>query len=120
MLRDMEFGGAFVDTVWFPNFYSAVRRSIRERGFARLWSHVDERFGKNEVLTTSWEPGKDWRRTPFAVICPAVGFYPEEAAKFLGLLYCAVAIERPELWGCHHAELNGIPIRGRTYYRLLY
>jgi hypothetical protein len=118
MLLDMEFGGSFVASVWYPDFFNHVRRSIEPSDFDDLWLHVNDRFVDCEVLTTSWEPGRDWARTPFRVICPAVGFYPEEAAKFVGLIYCAVAIERPELWGCHHAELNGIPIRGRTYYRL--
>jgi hypothetical protein len=122
MLRDFANYRRQVKDVWFPEFYQSVTDRMGPAAYTSLWEHVNERFDEKAYsgdprITTSWEPGKDWTGTPFAPIVWAVNS-EEDAAKFMGLVYCAVAIKRSDWWGTGRYENRGVPIQGRTYFWL--
>jgi len=94
-----------------------------------IWREIDGLFStkaidRQPVITMSWVPGADWTNTPYAPIYGAINqrfaqdIASEYSAKFLGLLFMDVAINRAEKWGCGHYELAGKPIKGRTYFLL--
>ena len=94
-----------------------------------IWSEIDGLFSskaidQKPVITISWVPGADWTNTPYEPIYRAINqrfahdIAKEYSAKFFGLLFMDVAINRAEKWGFGHYELAGKPIKGRTYFLL--
>jgi hypothetical protein len=89
--------------------YELIRKELNR--------HIDEE-GRGEIVTSSWVPGSDWTGTVYQPIYEACGEDPEAAALFFGLILWVVMMERPEAYGFGRYELNQIPIRGLTYFRV--
>jgi hypothetical protein len=99
---------------------------------AEIDSHFTAASGHpaKQLLTMSWIPGEDWTGTVYQDIylsnlprfgrwTPSAHAYAHDtAAKLLGLLFMDNAITRPDRWGSGHYLKDGIPIRGRTYFRI--
>ena len=68
-------------------------------------------------LKTSWIPGPDWAGTPLQRIYEVCG---DEvlAAKNFGLFMWDTMQRHQGRWGFGHYELDGVPIKGMTYYRV--
>lgn len=63
-------------------------------------------------------PGSDWTGTAFQPIWEKAAKKNEElAAKIFGLLVFEIFRHRPEDWYTGRFEKEGIPLRGRTYFR---
>jgi hypothetical protein len=71
-----------------------------------------------ELVTTSWMPGSNWDGTPFEPIWWACRGDEDAAAKAFGLFCWDAMMRRTDKFGYGHYELNGVPIRGMTYFRI--
>ena len=71
------------------------------------------------IQTSSWIPGANWTGTVYdPIYSQACGRDEELSAKFFGQIVWKVFIDRPEHWASAHYEKDGIPIKGRTYFRV--
>jgi hypothetical protein len=124
MLYDFDHGGIQVTAVPFRGSYqSYLRRLTRKVGpqaIVPIKAAIDTELVAG-IVTTSWMPGADWTGTVYQPLYDAVADF-EEGAKFFGLVVCDCVLNRcgetNEDWGYGHYELYGIPIKGRTYFRM--
>lgn len=86
--------------------------------FRRIHEWLDSRFDENEVDTSSWIPGADWRGTVFQPIYDACGEDLDTAALFFGLLVWQAVMDREDCWSFGRYEKESVPIRGMTYFRI--
>ena len=124
MLLDFDHGGKPITAVpYLPNYRSYLRRLARNVHplaiqTAKQAFHAELVGG---IVTTSWVPGADWTGTAYQALYDAIND-EIEAAKFFGLVACECVLERcattGETWGYGHYEKDGVPIKGRTYFRL--
>lgn len=116
---DFDHGGITVSTVPFQAKLRFWKRKIGPAGIAGAKAALHQKLNDGEILTTTWEISK-WGR-PFDPVFLALQD-EIETAKCLGLLTCECVLEcereTGELWGFKHCEKDGLPIRGRTYFRL--
>jgi hypothetical protein len=140
-LLDFDDGkpGLPVHRVYFhPDFVNWTARLIRHNPLAlpAIQAEIDGHFSTaaahptQQLLTVSWIPGEDWTGTVWQPIylsnLPRYGSWTvsahayahDTAAKFLGLLFMDGAINRHDRWGSGHYLKDGIPIKGRTYFRI--
>ena len=115
---DFDHGGKIVRTTPFRQKNQRWQRMIGQAGVTRVKSEIHHGLASG-IITTTWAIS-DWPQ----------GFVPvfmalqdeEETAKCLGLLVSDCVLEREqntgESWGFKHCEKDGVPIRGRTYFRL--
>ena len=123
-LIDFDHGGITVKQVPFLPKYRAYLRRLAHKVHPKAIDTAKRAFHAelhDGIVTTSWVPGADWRGTAYQPLYDAVSD-PQEAAKFFGLVACECVLERcfehDEDWGYGHYEKDGIPIKGRTYFRL--
>jgi hypothetical protein len=124
MLLDFDHGGKPITAVpYAANYRSYLRRLARNVHplaiqTAKQAFHAELIDG---IVTTSWVPGADWTGTAYQALYDALNDVTE-AAKFFGLVACECVLERcqdtGETWGYGHYEKDGVPIKGRTYFRL--
>lgn len=123
--------GQQMTTMFYPTEYANWRRRLAQAdplAFPAICAHIDSRFSeqalaRKPLVTMSWEPGRDWTGTVYEPIYPACNYSEEQAAKFLGLIFMDVAMNRPERWGFGHYDLRHadgtlLSIKGRTYFLL--
>ena len=123
MLFDFDHGGKVITAVPYLPKYNIWLRLLARRVHplaiqsAKQWFHAELHDG---IVTTSWVPGADWTGTAYQVLYDALND-DIEAAKFFGLVACECVLERcattGETWGYGHYQKDGLPIKGRTYYR---
>ncbi len=137
MLLDFDGGkpGLPVHQPYFIGDYHRWRRWLtmyNPLAFPAIWAEVDGHFSAaaqhptKQLVTMSWIPGENWNGTPYQdiydALLPVYGHHDwahEASAKFLGLIFMEVAIARQDTWGSGHYEHPiGVPIAGRTYFRL--
>jgi len=64
-------------------------------------------------------PGADWSNTPLQAIYEACRRNEDMAAKIFGLfVWDMIQRRQGERWMFGHYELDGVPIRGMTYFRV--
>jgi hypothetical protein len=124
MLHDFDKGGKVVTK---PPFEAKLRfwlQVLAKRVHPLAIDTVKQAFRAelhDGIVTTSWVPGADWWATPYQCLYDAL---QDEiwAAQFFGLIACECVLERcaetGEDWGYGHYEKDGVPIKGRTYFRL--
>lgn len=105
----------------FEAEYSQLRKEldrIDPSAFAKIHKELSARFNDREIDTAGWIPGAIWQGTPWFPIYLAAGENQELAAKFFGQIVWQVVMDHTACWGSGKYELDGIPIRSRTYFRI--
>jgi len=75
-------------------------------------------FGK-EVNVAGWLPGNAWSETAFDPIYQKAARQDYDVAAMLfGLIVWVYFMERPDVWGLGHYDLEDRPIKSLTYFRL--
>jgi hypothetical protein len=86
--------------------------------FNAITHALNEKIDGDEIHTSSWMPGADWNGTPYQSIYERAARHdPELAGKPFGLMVFYVFMTRQDAWITGKFELDGEPIRGRTYFR---
>src|SRR5688572_4520480 len=98
--------------------YARIAKAIPEE-LPAIKAALNAMIDGTEIQTASWMPGNDWTNTPFAPIYEkAANRNFDLSAKYFGLIVWYVFDERPEAWASDRYELDGVPIKGRTYFRI--
>lgn len=84
-----------------------------------LKEEIRKRIAGNKVATAGWIPGLDWNDTPFQLIYEIACKCDKEASGMcFGLLVWETLMEHEDCWGFGRYELNKIPIKSITYFKI--
>ena len=90
--------------------------------FTMIVKHINELIDEAgaEIATSSWLPKKgDWTGTPLQPLYDTAARQNYDlAGKMFGLMVWYTVMHRPEQWASGKFEKDGIPISGRTYFRI--
>lgn len=99
--------------------YHRWRNRLTDAEYQEILDEINHRISQNEVVTSSWVPGSDWTGTPFEPIYTKACLNDEEQSGLcFGLFFFAAMMERPDDWLFKRSDVNEIPIRGLTYFRI--
>lgn len=99
--------------------YRVWRSRLSETQFQRIVTKLNSMIDSDEVHTSSWMPGSNWRGTVFEPIWNiACRGNDAAAALCFGLILWEVMMLRPDEWSFGRFEKNGTPIEGMTYFRI--
>jgi hypothetical protein len=119
MLLDFEHGGKPVTAVYYQSEFRRWKRNMTAAEIAAVRDEIHRMLDSGPIHTTSWMPGSDWSGTPFdPIYWKGTRQDNVAAAKCFGFFVMECILEREEPWGFGHYEKDGIPIKGRTYFRL--
>ena len=108
-----------IDRIPYEPEYNHWRSRLTQDEYRAIEEELNNRLDQVEVLTSSWVPGSDWTGSVFEPIYTKACFLDqEEAAKCFGLFLWVTVQQRTDSWMCDHYELNDLPIRGLTYFRV--
>jgi hypothetical protein len=110
-----------IDSVPYFQDYLHLRHAldrIDPTAFDRIHAVLLQNFNGKEIDTSSWIPGADWTGTVYDPIYHACGQDQEAAARFFGLIVWQVVMDHPDCWASGRYEKDGLPLRGRTYFRI--
>ena len=118
MLFDID-KGQKIKSIPHRDEYKTWKNRLTTKEFWAIFDELDSRVSADEVHTSSWMPGRDWRGTVFQPIYDrACGQHERSAAKCFGLILWEVMMKRSEAWSFGKFEKDGIQIEGTTYFRV--
>jgi hypothetical protein len=91
---------------------------VNPTAFDDIHKELTSRFKGREIDTSSWIPGKDWTGTVYDPIYAATGLDEVAAAKFFGQIVWQVVMDLDSCWASGRYELDGVQIKGRTYFSI--
>lgn len=106
-----------VKTIPHQEDFNSWMKNLSDSHYRTIIEFLDEKLETEEIITSSWIPGKHWGGTIFEPLYTACGKNHTKAAFFLGLLLYDYMMKREDEWVCGRFELNGKSIRGLTYFR---
>ncbi|KGX86681.1 hypothetical protein [Pontibacillus marinus] len=112
MLKNTE--GKMITEVAYKTNYTSLMKKLPQDKHRAIVTELNRIADQEEVITSSWIPGSDWRGTVYEPIWEACGRNDEVAAKFYGQILYKVIIDHPAEWlfgKYDHA-------RGKTYFRV--
>ncbi len=99
--------------------YKTWHDRLAPEEYQAITDELHSRIDGEEIKTSSWIPGNDWRGTVFQPIYEkACRHNYDAAARFFGIIVWCVFMEHKEKWGFGKYKLNDIPIKGMTYFRV--
>jgi hypothetical protein len=110
-----------ITRVPYEETYRPLRRALDQvdpTAYGKIHDELTSRFNGREIDTSSWIPGNDWTGTVYAPIYIACGEDVVASAKFFGQIVWQVVMDIDSCWASGHYELNGVPIKGRTYFSI--
>lgn len=107
-----------IDSVPYEQHFRAIRARIKNNDYEDIVAALNAKIDGDEIHTSSWMPGSDWYGTVYWPIYVACRENEEVAAKFFGQVVWTVFMDRPEDWASGRYEKNGVPLSGRTYFRI--
>jgi len=108
-----------VQNIPHKNQYDLWMSRLCHDDIKEIKSEILQRIKGDKVATAGWIPGSDWRGTPFqAIYEQACRFDQESAAKCFGLIVWETMMEHEDYWGFGRYELNYLPIKSMTYFKV--
>ena len=110
-----------VTKVPYEDVYLVKRNALDQTdamAYLRIHRELSGRFTAREIDTSSWIPGKDWTGTVYDPIYWACGYDDVSAALFFGQIVWQVVMDMPDCWAFGKYELDGVAIKGTTYFRI--
>lgn len=105
------------------NDYKIFRKKVTSEEYQKIIEKInsiidnDMDIGKS-IQTAGWIPGNKWEGTVFEPISKAYGGDIEMSSKIFGLIVWIVFMERDDKWGFGRYNVNEIPIKSMTYFRI--
>ncbi len=93
-------------------------KRLSEPDYTKVIEALESRVAGTEVQTSSWIPGSDWTGTPFQPVAAACDGDLDASGLFFGLLVWRMFMDHDDDWSFGHYEVDGVPIRGLTYFRI--
>lgn len=95
------------------------RSRLTDQQYEAIVEELNSRIQGKEVETSSWIPGADWTGTVFEPIYYQACAQDFDASrKFFGIIVWKVFMDHPERWSFGRYDVDGIPIKGMTYFRI--
>ena len=118
MLYDVD-RRRYVENIPHVNEFDRWRSRLTDEQVAAISAELRGRIDGDEILTSSFIPGSDWRGTAFQPIYECACRCDEEAAaRCFGLFLWAEMMEHPDAWGFGRYPVRRVEIQGMTYFRL--
>lgn len=117
-----------VDPNYIPHSHEfrIWRARLSDPDYQAIVEEINRRADGKPILTAGWEATVDPSGKKMDGIFPPV-FEPiyyavnqdfDQAALFYGNLFWTVMARHPDSWSFGRYELNGLPIRSMTYFRI--
>ena len=95
--------------------YNARLKLLSPDEHQAIIDELNNRIEGEEIVTSSWIPGKDWTGSVFEPIySKACGGNRTAAKKFFGLLVWEVILNHPDAW----SFVSNENIAGKTYFKI--
>ena len=118
MLYSLE-KNKYIKDIPYKDEFEKWKSSLTNKQYDAIVNKLNNKIDGDEIHTSSWIPGSDWRGTVYQPIYDiACNKNKDAAAKFFGLILYKVIIERDEVWSFGRYKKDGVPIEGLTYFRL--
>lgn len=99
--------------------YEAWISRLSYEKIQNIKAEILQRISGDEIATAGWIPGSDWSDTPFYPVYEIACQCDEEAAgKCFGLIVWETLMEHEDYWGFGRYEVNNVPIKSMTYFRV--
>ena len=99
-------------------FFDQCRSKLTNAEYDAIVHELDQRISGDEVHTSSWMPGSDWVGTVFEPLERICGGDRDVSGRLFGLIVWKVFQDRPDTWSFGRYEMNNLPIKGMTYFRV--
>lgn len=119
MLLDM-YSRKEITHIPFRETFDTLKARLSQDQFEAVVAEINQRIkdAGDEIVTSSWLPGKNWEGTPFQPIYEiAAQGHKEVAAKMFGLMVWYTIMKRPDCWMSDRFQMDGRDLPGRTYFR---
>ena len=114
MLYSLE-SGQYIKDIPHIEDYNAWRKILGDDEYRAIIDELNGRIEGEEIVTSSWIPGKDWTGSVFEPIySKACGGNRTAAKKFLGILVWEVILNHPDTW----SFVSNGDIAGKTYFKV--
>ena len=102
--------------------YQIITKRLDAQQLASVDSYLVDLIGDSDIETSSWIPeSPDWSGTPLQPIYEIAAKKNHDlAAQFFGILVFKTFMDHDEEWITGRFEMDGEPLRGRTYFRKRY
>jgi hypothetical protein len=111
--------GENVTTIPHSAKWAAWRSRLSDAQWSAIRDELNRRIGEGEIHTSGWIPGADWSGTPFHAIYQDACLGNAMAAGLcFGIAVWVVLMEHPQKWSFGRYQLDNIPIRSMTYFRV--
>lgn len=106
-----------ITTIPHAREYRVWRSRLTDAEYDELIRVLTERISGDEIVTSSWIPGKDWTGTPYQIIYEKACLEDEtNAAFFFGLIVWHTFMLHDATWAFIKQENS--TVRGMTYFRV--
>ncbi len=99
--------------------YNLWRSRLTDDEYNAIINTLNNRIDGSQIETAGWIPGNNWKGTVYEPIYTKACNYDEEQSGLcFGLFVWVVFLNREDAWSFGRYEVNNIPIRSLTYFRI--
>jgi hypothetical protein len=103
----------------FLDEYNIWRGRLSDSEYDAIIRTLNNRIDGSEIETAGWIPGNDWSGTVYEPIyLKACNEDLIQSGLCFGLFVWVVFLQRDDAWSFGKYEVNNIPIRSMTYFRI--
>ena len=117
----IDISGKEIGHIPFRETFDPLKARLSQGQFKAVVAEIEQRIkdAGDEIVTSSWLPGKNWEGTPFQPIYEIAAKKNEKVAgKMFGLMVWYTIMKHPDRWGSGRFEKDGRELSGRTYFRI--
>lgn len=121
MLFTINDNGELNEINYIPHLaeYNLWRSRLSDDEYNAIIEKLNNLITGTEVKTAGWIPGNDWSDTVYEPIYTKACNYDEtQSGLCFGLFVWVVFLRREDAWSFGRYEINNIPIRSLTYFRI--
>lgn len=100
------------------DFFDQCRSKLTDAEYDAIVHELNQRISGDKVHTSCWMPGSDWVGTVFEPLERICGGDRDASGRLFGLIVWKVFQDRPDTWSFGRYEMNNLPIKGMTYFRV--
>jgi hypothetical protein len=99
--------------------YNLWRSRLTDNEYNAIIDTLNNRIDGKQIETAGWIPGNNWAGTVYEPIyTKACNYNEEQSGLCFGLFVWVVFLQRDDSWSFGKYEVNNIPIRSMTYFRI--
>lgn len=99
--------------------FTLWRNRLSDDEYGAIIDTLNKRIDSSTIETAGWIPGNNWKGTVYEPIyTKACNYNEEQSGLCFGLFVWVTFMERDDAWSFGRYEVNNIPIRSLTYFRI--